>query len=702
MAVLLAALLGSALAACVPPEDGSAETRSILGGWTRMASADCVDSLAFAGDGSYAHGLALTVGGDRSTRQVRGAFAGGVRTAADGTLAVTLTPDVPWADGLPADCDGWRQSTRLELPFASVAAGTGVDPAALAYRSVPRPGGGWAWVGTDPLLERDRFALVRDGTTLRGFALDPPPAAEPALFHRVPLDLPSVYPLTSVTAVVNLPQQSWQGAVTGVALDSSVGKLLLSVHSAVEAAFTVRPVGSLYPLCKLVVWNSYDFLAPVDPNPLANVDTDPTVILNPLDALGALVTASHTVGAQTETLYLLPVEVRTPADSGACEINISARPLAGRRVEAHLALPAGDDPLSVPLADAPAFLLAASRPSVPGLTALPLDGFSPAAEVALTGHLVQPPAAAPALLDDAEGAPRPLRLSVTGSGAGTQLNVFPGDGGNGGLGPFLHPAPLPAGDPLEPGVPLDVTQNAGDPPRVLAFTLAARTLLTLYSSGGVPTAARLVATDGTLAARASGGPADGAPDGAGFRIVAALEAGDYRLSVQATGPPATYAVHLEPLTSQGPADLFLEACLRSAAPAGTPPADLASADCTGWPVTNLAGIGAYSGLRRLRLDGSNVSDSAPLAALPRLESLSLARTRVQDVSSLAPDLLLHRLSLAGTALDATVLPGLGALGTLLTEVDLRDVRGLGPDELAALRTALPNALIVAPDGTRVP
>ena len=74
------------------------------------------------------------------------------------------------------------------------------------------------------------------------------------------------------------------------------------------------------------------------------------------------------------------------------------------------------------------------------------------------------------------------------------------------------------------------------------------------------------------------------------------------------------------------------------------------------------GLGGLEGLRRLRLDGTRVSDLAPLAALADLEELWCERTGVGDVAPLAALQKLHTLLLNRTrVVDLSPLARCGAL-----------------------------------------
>jgi hypothetical protein len=214
----------------------------------------------------------------------------------------------------------------------------------------------------------------------------------------------------------------------------------------------------------------------------------------------------------------------------------------------------------------------------------------------------------------------------------------------------------------------------------------------------VETRATLRDGDGTPLAIARGGAADGA----GFRLVASLPAGSYELQVQALAPPAAATLHLEPAAVPGLAPGALAACLHGANAPGSLPAALRAADCRARGIDSLDGIdasGGYDRLQALRLDDNPLADLAPLAPLFRLAELSLAGTAPASLAPLAALPRLHALTLARVPLDAAARDLLAGLGTRLTYLDLGGATGLTPEDVALLRAALPNARIVAPDGT---
>ncbi len=201
--------------------------------------------------------------------------------------------------------------------------------------------------------------------------------------------------------------------------------------------------------------------------------------------------------------------------------------------------------------------------------------------------------------------------------------------------------------------------------------------------------------------RALAHDADGAADGAGFRIVRTLPAGSYDLAVTAA-EAGSYRLAVAEEPPGAVADEALEACLIAAGTARLPAGSIFHLVCPGAGVASLQGLGTYGALVSLVLDGNAVADLSPLAALVHLQRLSLARNPVGDLSPLTGLPALHRLSLAGVRLDAAHLAVLAALGDRLTWLDLRAATGLSETDAQALKADLPNTTLVTPAGTVLP
>ncbi|MFN3262960.1 MAG: leucine-rich repeat domain-containing protein [Pikeienuella sp.] len=101
----------------------------------------------------------------------------------------------------------------------------------------------------------------------------------------------------------------------------------------------------------------------------------------------------------------------------------------------------------------------------------------------------------------------------------------------------------------------------------------------------------------------------------------------------------------------------------------------------GTQVSDLAPLAALTGLRSLRLDDTQVSDLAPLAALTGLQELNLKNTRVSDLAPLAALTGLRELILENTRVSSLAPLG-GLTGLLKLDVDNTQVSDLAP--LAAL------------------
>ncbi len=146
------------------------------------------------------------------------------------------------------------------------------------------------------------------------------------------------------------------------------------------------------------------------------------------------------------------------------------------------------------------------------------------------------------------------------------------------------------------------------------------------------------------------------------------------------------------------ADENLEACLIAAGAIDNPLADVRRLVCPARDIADLTGIGELTGLTRLSLAGNRVTDPAPLQGLSRLHSLSLAGNPVGPLDALADLPGLYRLSLARTVLTTAQLAALQALRQGLSLLVLKGVRGVAEADVAALKAAMPNTVIVTPAG----
>lgn len=378
-----------------------------------------------------------------------------------------------------------------------------------------------------------------------------------------------------------------------------------------------------------------------------------------------------------------------PLASGPCQLNIRARPLVARRLAEHLQQQAADA-FTLPLGDGAAYLPGVPAGQASHLALLPLQELADWAAARLLGQVLQPVAGLDDPLGLQSGTAQQVRLAVQSGSDGRSLNVFP-EGASSGLGPFTAYAAPAATDLSLDGTPVPFADASL---AVLGFTLSDTAEVRLYSTGGADTTGLLLDDLGNPMSSAH----SGAADGAGFRIVARLAAGTYTVQVRAA-TPASFSVVADQPGGRGLADGRLDACLRSAGAAGADPTDLRMADCRGEGIGSLAGIGAYSGLQALRLDENPVTDLTPLGDLPQLAELSLAGVQPVSLAPLAELTRLYRLSLAGVALDANAVAVLEGLGARLTWLDLDGATGLSDADLSALKAALPNTTLVAPDGT---
>lgn len=699
-ALLLGLALAMALSGCVSRgstndptttnSDGGdpASGTSIVGGWTLQPDAACRESLAFLAGGRFVHGVAVAVQGQSLLRLADGSYTAG--PSDNGALDVQIAPQDAVTDPLQAYCGQWQNATRSDLPLAAVQQSTGIDLTTLAWRPLALSGGGLAWVGSDAGANVDRFALVRDAEVLHGFVLDDGLAEGTVLLHREPLHLDTSLPRQFPgVPMVNLPQQAFAFHTDEAGSDVLVKTLLLSLHSAVDIDFSPQAAtAKAYPACKLAALDAKGVA--VTPNPLADVGTAPVVTINPGDPgqFPPLLRTSVSSADASETAYLLYLAVRTPA-TGPCQVNLRAQPLAARLASQHVQQ-GSSDAFTVTLQDAAAYLTAVPVGQPARLALLPLQAPVEWQADRLLGQVMQPSTAPADPLGLQSGSSRTVRVSVQSSGRQRFLNVFP-VGSATGLGPFAPYAAPSASALTLRGDPVPFTDSTQVE---LRFTLAAATEVRLYSDGGADTTGLLLDEMGNAVASAHGG----ATDGAGFRIVASLPAGTYRLQVRSAAA-ADFAVYGELPADRGLADARLDACLRMAGAAGANAAALLASDCQEQGITSLAGIGVYSGLQVLRLDDNAITDLTPLGDLAELGVLSLSGTQPASLAPLAGLTRLYCLVLARVALDADALAVLKDMGTRLTWLDLNAATGLSDADVTALKDALPNTTLIAPDGT---
>lgn len=95
-------------------------------------------------------------------------------------------------------------------------------------------------------------------------------------------------------------------------------------------------------------------------------------------------------------------------------------------------------------------------------------------------------------------------------------------------------------------------------------------------------------------------------------------------------------------------DEALRTCVSEAIASGriSSAAQLKELNCRGLGITELAGIGTFTGLESLRLSENNISDLAPLTPLSSLQELYLDRNQILDPVPLFDLLSLRVLDLA--------------------------------------------------------
>ena len=692
-AVALGLLATLAAAGCVSPGETPADGGSATGAW-QLRGAGCTQHLVLGA------GSTFRLGSDFSLEGFfwRSAVAGTV--AAAGADTVTFAPAGRVSPGGLVYCGQWARAVQTPLPEADLQTRTGLTFADLAFRSFITPALGRVLVGTDTARDARLLLFREPDGPLRGVL---PRAGRPLARPDDP-----VRTLTHVNghATVPVPGGFYEREFAAADPGTLKARLVLVLVGAARVTFAGE--GDDLAGCDYVVHGDLLFGAPVAPAPLESGVASQTLEVNP--ALPAAYLFPYVIpGTEPPaTAYLLPVAVQSPSE-GACRARITAEPLVLAELAEDLPTDSEDEAFAVvlPLGDA-ALLPLAAPPDGP-LRLMPLapgevhaQDARLAPQVVTLGGLAPSPGAEGPVRDPlglAADAPPAVRVSVGRDAAGTALNLFPADGGTASLGPFLRyaPAPAPAATLAAPEGTL--TGLAATKGERLAFTvpLAAPARVAIGSAGGVPLRARLLDATGVTLAEASGG----APAGDGFLLLRTLAAGSYRLEVWAQGT-GTFDLAAELVPDGGFADEALEGCLVAAGWAQPPPAEVDRLDCPRRDVADLAGLEQATGLRFADLSDNRVTDVTALAGLVALESLSLARNPVADVSPLAALPLLRELSLAEAPLDPTKLASLSALADTLAYLDLRGVTTISGADVAALRAALPNTVLVAPDGTVMP
>lgn len=673
-----------------------AET-GFVGGWVETSIPGCVQTLVISPEGGFVHQVLAFLDGRSALSTLEGSWSGS-GTAQPAVAASTLI--TPTREATPeqlAYCHQWLAGTRIDLPFNQVLQATGVDPLALTYRAWPVPGRGSLVLGSDG-SDQDRFALHRDDAgLLRGYV---PSDAGVPLYHREPKALLAKEPLSNGT-LLHLPEQSYQAQFVNTVPGQELARRLLRVNTASDVSFTTHP-DSVLPMCEFSVFDTLDYSTFRTPNPLAAANLALPVPMNPADPGHWFYTTAFNVDGVSEPAHLWPIAMFAPA-GGGCSVNIRARPIALRGLEAQLALPPQDDPLAVPVGLTPAFILA-FRPEIPGhWLPLSLAGGAHAWQgLKLTPGLIKPPlpgtGPAESLLDVlglyGEGAV-PVYITLTGQEDATRLSVFPDPGATYGMGPYDSYRPPVSALMLQ--LPVDVPQSFSPGESVLhyRFRLAAAERVAFSSSGGLDTAARLRDIQG----RVLGEDYGGAVDGVGFHLARTLAPGEYTLEVLREGVTGTFQLQAGTAVPGLLNDEALEGCLIATGSQRLGASQVRRVNCAGRGVSDLGGLEAFSNITHLDLSENNIVDLTPLQGFPRLVSLALGDNPLGSLAPLGAVPRLWRLSLAHGSLDASQIAWLSTMGGQLTELDLTGVKGLDEAGAIALKGSLHNTTLTTPAGT---
>lgn len=702
------------VAGCVgKPHESFGGGESLLGTWKAALPGGCQQVLRLGGDGVFRYALRVSQGGLTREHRLSGDFSGGTQINSDGLTTLDFYPKEDFAPGVDHYCQSFSQSTWQALPFESLIAEMGVDPATLAYRLVYPGDSQPILVGSNP-GGRDWLMLSRgDQGGLVGKQLDD------ALYFPQPLyflgedDLAAGLTIVSGKAVHAMPNTVFTSSfpVTN-GPDITLDQIFLQINAASKITFSADAASDL-PSCNYRLFTDILFVQSAWPSPLDYGVSSQTVVFNPLAPQPYLVDYPVTKDGVIQSAWLVPLEIVTAAVSG-CSVSITAKPQVEALVEAWI-LDGRSNPdfLLDDVGEAPRVMMEdPARPGVLMELALGDD-----AQLPWQGLRLKPWARMGAGLTAAELSPWLDVLRLTGNqgkqtqgvlvpnGAENFLTLFGEANANMGQGPYY---PFGADKPFadfDPQAVEDLPSSTG----TLAVTLAGDqrgrrfrlsldtpTRLAFESLGALDTRLTLRDEAGWPLASADIGAASGAgffverqlPAGITYVDITATTAGDFTLTWQTAGAPLVV-------------DDALFACLVAAGWNRVDTTLVLRMRCPEAGVANLNGLQAFTGLRNLDLAGNGVADLSPLAGLGQLRLLDMAANPVADLSPLSTLGKLERLSLARTQLDGSmvsVLQGLGALKHLV----LRGAQGLSESDLTALRLSLPYTRIVAPDGSVVP
>ena len=633
--------------------------------------------------------------------QVDGSYTGEPVTDGSGRFNTRFTNDRILSSHTLAYCGQWDGGEKTTLPFAEVARAGGADPGGLSYRMVVIPGGGVAYVGTDENLA-DVFGIYLDASgTLHGFSYVDPVQPATLLFHGNQVELITVIPEYSPHQVLNLPQQIYRENFPAVPAGNILKSLLLNVNSAVEIILAANPDDG-HPVCDFVLYDSPSFQTPRSSGQPAPSTPTQTLRFNPGDPGDSFTTSSVIIGGQTETVYLVPLAVVSP-DGGECGANIRAWPLAAVKIKEQKEENEQGEAVSafsISIGSGPAFLLGNHRALPSMLLPIPLHAPGPVWEgIVLTPQVVRPPAVEWVdLLGLSQPGAVPLSAKLGRNGSGQFLNLFRDENSTAGLGPFQRHAPDSGAIPISLPDTVDAPFSANEGIKVFRLTLWQPARVAITAVGGLDSTGRLTGAAGlTLAA-----DRNGAIDGKGFRIVRSLAAGVYELTVSAPLAGGAFGVIIAEEPASALVDENLEACLIAAGSARLANTEIRRLVCVGMGITSLTGIEAYPNITRLSLADNLLADVSSLENLDRLHSLSLDGNPVGSLSPLLALSSLYRLSLERNPLSPSLLNTLATLDQSLSFLNLSGTTGIDAQDVADLKAAMPNTIIVSISGEILP
>lgn len=683
------------LAGCVDGAAPSSDSADFTGGWLRVEGG-CEQRLVLDGNGRFTLSARISVGGATRLEKVNGTYT----TSRQGGQAPRLrfTPEGGLSAAALLYCEQWVRRGESQFDFAAIDAQTGVAVDQLVLRTEYSTVLGGVTVGTDA-ARVDRFAAYQDPEAgiVAVVLTDPAPVAHP-LHHSLLADPNRDLSNIDGFLVINLPQGAWRGAFSPATPNATVARLVLNLASASRVEISAVAATGLPP-CNFSFYSDTGYGAVTSSFVFPSGQLTRRVDFNPGDPGQVFHERTITSGGVSATAFLVPLAFIAP-DSGDCAANLRARPLVLATLEAMR--DRGDAALAAHPAPGPKARFVEAHAANPGVlmfNALPVG-------IVRAMARIQPTVVSPiALAADDDGLPPafdPLDLlqladseSVASAQEGAQgatLSLFGDSAGGGALGPLRgHQRPAAAGGLAFPSTS-DLAFAAGDQGQSYRFALVETTRVAIWSEGGLALSGELFDAQG----RDWGRNAGGAPDGAGFQIVATLPAGDYDLTLRLGGVPATYVLRLAPPAAFPFSDDSLGACMIESGWAQG--AAMTDVNCAGREIAALTGLENLTLMQRLNLGQNNVTDLSPLQAAADLRELSLDGNRVADLTPLAGLTLLERLGLASNPLNAgapAVLRGL----TRLSHLDLRGVPTLTLAQAEQLKQTLVNTLIIAPDGT---